>query len=168
MDSKNATQGRKTLVEEGTQFKGSLSSNCPIEVKGQIEGDVSAPALSVSASGSVHGRVKVGQIRSEGELAGEFDADVVQLSGTVKDNTVIRAKSLEVKLSPQNGKIQVIFGECQLEVGSEQASAQPSAQASVETPAGVSEIPKAPGVRPSVIPPKSGSVPPTADANGAP
>ena len=31
--------GRKTLVEEGTQFKGSLTSDCPIEVKGRVEGD---------------------------------------------------------------------------------------------------------------------------------
>jgi cytoskeletal protein CcmA (bactofilin family) len=114
-------KSRKTLVEEGTQFKGSLSSDCPIEVKGRIEGDLSAPALSVSPSGAVHGRIKVGEIRSQGELAGEFDADVVQLSGTVRDNTVIRAKSLEVKLAPPTGKMQVIFGECELEVGSEHA-----------------------------------------------
>ena len=115
------SNGRKTLVEEGTQFKGSLSSDCPIEVKGKIEGDLQAPALAVSTSGAVHGKVKVGQIQSQGEIAGEFDADVVQLSGTVKDNTVIRAKSLEVKLAPANGKMQVIFGECELEVGSEHA-----------------------------------------------
>lgn len=122
MTDKEAAQRRRTLVEEGTNFKGSLSSDCPIEVKGRVEGDLTAPALSVSASGAVHGHVKVGEMRSEGELAGEFDADVVQLSGTVKDNTVIRAKSLEVKLAPANGsKMQVIFGECELEVGSDQA-----------------------------------------------
>jgi cytoskeletal protein CcmA (bactofilin family) len=113
-------KSRKTLVEEGTQFKGSLSSDCPIEVKGRVEGDLSAPALAVSPSGAVHGRIKVGEIRSQGELAGEFDADLVQLSGTVRDNTVIRAKSLDVKLSPPGGKMQVIFGDCELEVGSEQ------------------------------------------------
>jgi cytoskeletal protein CcmA (bactofilin family) len=111
--------GRKTLVEEGTQFKGSLTSDCPIEVKGRVEGDLTAPALTVSASGAVHGKVKVGEMKSQGELAGEFDADVVQLSGTVKDNTVIRARSLEVKLTPANGKMQVVFGECELEVGTE-------------------------------------------------
>jgi cytoskeletal protein CcmA (bactofilin family) len=118
-DAKNG-HGRKTLVEEGTQFKGSLTSDCPIEVKGRIEGELSAPALAVSPTGAVHGKVKVGSIHSNGELAGEFDADVVQLSGSVKDNTVIRAKSLEVKLAPEKGKMQVIFGECELEVGSEQ------------------------------------------------
>ena len=128
------SNGRKTLVEEGTQFKGSLSSDCPIEVKGRIEGDLSAPALAVSTSGAVHGKVKVGQIQSQGELAGEFDADVVQLSGTVKDNTVIRAKSLEVKLAPPNGKMQVIFGECELEVGTEQAAKETGAKNSEAPP----------------------------------
>jgi cytoskeletal protein CcmA (bactofilin family) len=152
-------KSRKTLVEEGTQFKGSLSSDCPIEVKGRIEGDLSAPALAVSASGAVHGRIKVGEIRSQGELAGEFDADLVQLSGTVKDNTVIRAKSLEVKLTPPNGKMQVIFGECELEVGSEHA----------EKPTGThtSERPRSPSARPggeAAAAPEDGA---TADANGA-
>ena len=69
-DPKNTGSDRKTLVEEGTQFKGSLSSNCPIDVRGRIEGDVTAPALSVAAGGAVHGKVKVGEIRSHGELAG--------------------------------------------------------------------------------------------------
>jgi cytoskeletal protein CcmA (bactofilin family) len=143
-----AAHGRKTLVEEGTTFKGSLSSSCPVEVKGNVEGDITAPALSVSASGTVHGRIKVGEMRSQGELAGEFDADAVHLSGTIKNSTVIRAKSLEVKLAPAEGKMQVVFGECQLEVGTEEAS-----RVSVTPPA---EAPSAPADRS----PKAPSVPP--------
>jgi cytoskeletal protein CcmA (bactofilin family) len=119
--------GRKTLVEEGTQFKGSFSSDCLIEVKGRVEGELTAPALIVATSGAVHGKVKVGEMTSEGELAGEFDADVVKIAGTVKDNTVVRAKSLEVKLAPRNGRVQVIFGESQPEVGAEQAAKEPPA-----------------------------------------
>jgi cytoskeletal protein CcmA (bactofilin family) len=115
-DAKRA-DGPRTLVEEGTQFKGSLSSKCPIEVKGRVEGDLAAPSLTVSSTGAVHGKVKVAELFSEGEIAGEFDADLVRLSGVVKDNTVVRAKSLEVKLVPANGRMQVIFGECALEVG---------------------------------------------------
>jgi cytoskeletal protein CcmA (bactofilin family) len=115
-DAKRA-EGPRTLVEEGTQFKGSLSSKCPIEVKGRVEGDLQAPSLTVSSTGAVHGKVKVAELLSEGEIAGEFDADLVRLSGVVKDNTVLRAKSLEVKLTPANGRMQVIFGECALEVG---------------------------------------------------
>jgi cytoskeletal protein CcmA (bactofilin family) len=114
-DPKDAT--KRTLVEEGTELKGSLTSTCPVLVRGKIEGDVKAPALTVSPSGAVHGRAKVGEISAEGELSGEFDADVVQLSGSVKDRTVIRAKSLEVKLASESGKLQVVFGECELEVG---------------------------------------------------
>src|SRR5882672_8005825 len=120
--------GKKTLVEEGTQFKGSLSSSCPIVVRGKIEGDVTAPSLQVSATGAVHGKVKVGEMQSQGELAGEIDADIVQLSGTVKDKTVVRAKSLEVKLTPVSGKMQVIFGECTLDVGD-----MPSKEAAVSS-----------------------------------
>jgi cytoskeletal protein CcmA (bactofilin family) len=148
-DSKSGAGGRKTVVDEGTQFKGSLSSDCPIEVKGRVEGEVAAPSLVVSPSGGIRGRVKVGELKSDGEIAGEFDADVVQLSGTVKDNTVIRAKSLEVKLAPPNGKMQVIFGECELNVGDEQAK---------KDTGDAKEQPKR--NRPT-------SVPPQANANGA-
>ncbi len=159
------TQGRKTLVEEGTSFKGSLSSTCPVEVKGRVEGDVTAPALSVSASGSVHGKVKVGEMQSNGELSGEFDADIVQLSGSVKDRTIIRAKSLEVKLTPAEGKMQVVFGECQLEVGSETPRADATARGSNEKAPKASATPPEQATKPAD--PAKGSVRPPTDANGA-
>jgi cytoskeletal protein CcmA (bactofilin family) len=106
-----------TLVEEGTEFKGTLVSTCPVLVRGRVEGDVKAPSLTVSRSGAVHGRAGLGELHAEGELSGEFDADLVKLSGTVKDRTVIRAKSLEVKLAAETGKLEVVFGECELAVG---------------------------------------------------
>ena len=109
---------KRTVVEEGTHFTGNLSSTCPIDVRGRVEGDVQAPSLTVSARGAVHGHAKVGSVHSEGELSGEFEADTVELSGTVKDKTVIRARSLEVRLSSAKGQ-QVIFGDCELSVGDE-------------------------------------------------
>lgn len=113
-ESKDA---KRTLVEEGTELKGSLTSTCPVLVNGRIEGEIKAPALTVSPSGAVNGRAKVGELSADGELSGEFDADVVALSGTVKDKTVIKAKTLSVKLASENGKLSVMFGECDLEVG---------------------------------------------------
>lgn len=110
---------KQTVVEEGSCFKGTLTSTCPIHVHGRIEGDLETPSLTVSATGAVHGRAKVGAVRSQGELSGEFDADTIELAGTVRDNTVIRARSLEVKLASTRGKLQVIFGECELAVGDE-------------------------------------------------
>jgi cytoskeletal protein CcmA (bactofilin family) len=148
---------KRTLVEEGTHFKGALSSNCPVDVKGRVEGDLAAPSLSVSTTGSVQGKVKVGEMRSEGEIADDFDADVVQLSGTVKDNTVIRAKSLEVKLSAANGKLQVVFGECELSIGEDQV-AKP-----VDEPKKAEKKEEKPEKKEE----KAASVPPPAETNGA-
>src|SRR5688572_17380834 len=91
---------RQTIIDAGTGFKGNFDSDCPIVVKGRIEGQMTAPSLTVDTTGSVSGTVKVKELRSEGEIAGEYDADYVKLSGVVKDNTIIRAKTLEVNLSP--------------------------------------------------------------------
>jgi cytoskeletal protein CcmA (bactofilin family) len=108
---------KQTLIEDDTEFKGKLSSKCPVVVKGTVDGEIAGPSLHVSARGSVSGQVKVTELRSEGTIGGEFDAETVHLAGTVKSNTVIRARSLEVKLAPQSGRLQVTFGECELSVG---------------------------------------------------
>ena len=149
---------KKTLVEEGTEFKGSLTSRCPVEVRGRVEGDLDAPSLQVTTTGSVSGKVKVGKLISEGELAGELDADAALLAGTVKDNTVIRAKTLEVKLTAQNGsKMQVIFGEVTLDVGD--APREPVAPAKKKREAEGKSIPPVSASATSVPPPPK-SVPP--------
>ncbi len=114
---KVATSEKKTVVEEGTEFKGTLSSKCPVVINGRMDGEVTAPSMLVSSSGAVKGKVKVGDIRSEGEIAGEFDADTVVLAGKVNNKTIIRAKSLEVKLASDKDKLQVSFGNVSLEVG---------------------------------------------------
>lgn len=116
------SQEKQTLVEEGTQFKGSLTSTCPVVVRGKIEGEIETPSLTISESGAVHGKAKIGTVISKGDIAGEFDADSVQLSGSVQDNTVIRAKTLEVRLSAQEGKMEVVFGNANLAVGDDPAA----------------------------------------------
>lgn len=111
------SEQKRTLVEEGTEFRGAMTSSCPVVVRGKIEGELRAPSLSVSTTGAVHGKAVLGEVSSEGELAGEFDADVVRLSGRVQDNTVIRAKVLEVKLASEDRKMQVTFGNTELAIG---------------------------------------------------
>lgn len=108
---------KQTVVEDDTEFRGTLHSKCPVVVKGTVDGEIAGPSLHVSATGTVSGNVKVTELRSEGTVGGEFDAETVHLAGTVKNNTVIRAKSLEVRLSPKDGRLQVTFGECELAVG---------------------------------------------------
>jgi cytoskeletal protein CcmA (bactofilin family) len=145
MNDKNGLPtGKHTLVEEGTEFKGTMSSKCPIVVMGKVEGDVSGPEIHVSPTGVIAGNVKVKELRSEGEVAGEVEAEIVRISGKVRDRTVIRARTLEVSLAAEKGGMQVVFGECELAVGDEPnkaaaiaaATAQPAAAAATtEQPA---------------------------------
>ncbi|HVR01953.1 MAG TPA: polymer-forming cytoskeletal protein [Polyangia bacterium] len=108
---------KKTLIEEGTEFKGTLTSTCAIVVMGRVEGEMKGPSVEVTETGVLSGKAKVTELRSRGELSGEFDAEVVELSGRVRDKTVIRAKSLEVSLQRSEGGIGMVFGDCELAVG---------------------------------------------------
>jgi cytoskeletal protein CcmA (bactofilin family) len=111
------SETKRTLIEEGTELKGTLTSTCPIVVMGRVDGEMTGPSVEVTESGTLCGKAKVTELRSRGELAGEFDAQVVELSGRVRDKTLIRAQSLEVSLKRNDGRIEVVFGECELAVG---------------------------------------------------
>jgi len=119
MEMLESSATKETVLEEGTEFDGSIRSKCPITVSGTLKGDVSAPSLTITASGSVYGQVKVAELRSQGVVAGQIDAESVELSGHVNDQTVIRASSLQVTLNQNGtgGKLQVTFGNCDLEIG---------------------------------------------------
>jgi len=108
---------KKTLIEDGTELKGTLTSTCPIVVMGRVDGEMTGPSVEVTESGILCGKAKVTELRSRGELAGEFDAQVVELSGKVRDKTLIRAQSLEVSLKRNDGRIEMVFGDCELAVG---------------------------------------------------
>jgi cytoskeletal protein CcmA (bactofilin family) len=107
---------KKTIIEEGTDFKGTLQASCPILARGRIEGEISGPALEVTDTGVVAGQVRVTELRSRGELAGKFEADEVMLSGRVRDDTVIVAKALEV-LPARAGTVAVALDDCELQIG---------------------------------------------------
>ncbi|HEY7371655.1 MAG TPA: polymer-forming cytoskeletal protein [Polyangia bacterium] len=111
------SETKRTLIEEGTELKGTLTSTCPIVVMGRVDGEMTGPSVEVTESGTLCGKAKVTELRSRGELAGEFDAQVVELSGRVRDKTLIRAQSMEVSLKRSDGRIEVVFGECELAIG---------------------------------------------------
>jgi cytoskeletal protein CcmA (bactofilin family) len=136
---------KQTVLEEGTEFEGSIRSQCPITVSGTLKGDIAAPSLTITLSGSVQGQVKVSNLKSEGEIAGEIDAESVELSGHVSDQTTIRASSLQVKLSQNgsSGKLQVTFGNCDLHVGDAAAKSLGTLSKAGSRKKGVDEQPKA-------------------------
>jgi cytoskeletal protein CcmA (bactofilin family) len=114
-----ASTRRGNVIDEGSTFKGVISGNSTVTVRGVLEGEVEGPALEVEQGGVLIGKAKVTELRSRGELAGHFDANDVELSGKVRDDTVIRAAALLVSatLGGDGGEPQAVFGGCQLEVG---------------------------------------------------
>jgi cytoskeletal protein CcmA (bactofilin family) len=133
---------KQTLLEEGTVFKGTLKSSCPIVVNGTIEGEVTAPEITIARTGTVLGTIKARTLRSYGLLAGNVDAGDVFLFGAVRSNTVIKARALEVKLgSPNRGHLEVIFGEYSLDAEARDATAQPNGAAPVTVTAPSEALP---------------------------
>ncbi len=127
--AENKTKVEHSIIAPGTEFEGVVVSSCGIIVGGRITGDLSAPSLHVHEKGTVGGRIKVGSLISRGEISGEIDADKVELSGRVGDRTVLRAKTLDVKLGEDGGPLRVAFGDCELQVGGAVASGSGRAQA---------------------------------------
>ncbi len=112
-----ADSTKQTVIENGTEFDGSITSECAILLSGKVKGELSAPTLVVSSSGTLDGQVVVSELRSEGEISGDIEAETIELSGSVSDRTVIKANTLEVKLDQPGNGLQVTFGNCELQVG---------------------------------------------------
>jgi cytoskeletal protein CcmA (bactofilin family) len=105
---------RTTVVEEGSSLNGTLKSSCRVMVLGRVEGEVTGPSVEVSGTGVIHGTVKATSIRSRGELSGSFEAEDIELAGRILDDSVIKAKALQVNLEGEAG---IVFGACELEIG---------------------------------------------------
>jgi cytoskeletal protein CcmA (bactofilin family) len=131
---------KQTVIEAGTEFDGSVKSQCAITLSGILKGQLHAPALTITESGSVQGKVKVTALKSLGEVSGDIEAEEVVLSGRVNDQTTIRAKSLEVKLTKATGGVAVSFGNCELQVGDKPpATSEKHAKTEAEAHAGKSQ-----------------------------
>jgi hypothetical protein len=90
-----------------------------VVVNGRLEGELSAPELEITTTGVVQGNIKAERLSSRGKLSGNIDAGDLFLSGSVGSKTVIKAKNLEVKLMPEQGRMELTFGECTLDIGDE-------------------------------------------------
>ena len=126
-----ADDSRMTVIENGTEFDGTIKSERSIILSGSVKGQVTAPALDVTQSGKVQCTVKVSQFSCKGEVAGEVVAENVELAGKVCDSTIIRAKSLDVKLMQSDGGVEVSFGNCELQIGD--LPARPKEKATTST-----------------------------------
>jgi cytoskeletal protein CcmA (bactofilin family) len=156
----SAKGDKQTLIEQGTEFKGTMKSTCPVVVNGRVEGELTAPELDVTATGTVRGNIKADRLSSRGSLSGNIDAGDLFLSGTVGSKTVIKAKNLEVKLTPEQGRMELTIGECTLDVGDEptrERRSEPSLKAAGPSSNSTSQLPVTrsfPPANASVSPPQ--------------
>lgn len=107
-----------SVIAKGTTFTGTVKSGGPITVSGTLEGELDAPELEIAEGGVVSGRIKVERLRSAGEIAGQVEAGHLTLAGRVRDDTTIRAREIEVKLSSgDKAPLALSFGNARVEVG---------------------------------------------------
>ena len=99
-----------TVVQEGTDFRGDFNSTCPIVVNGRIEGGVKAPAVTITDSGMLQGTVEAKTIACRGSVSGVLEADAIELSGTIAQNTIVRAQRLKLDIESTSGRIELAFG----------------------------------------------------------
>jgi cytoskeletal protein CcmA (bactofilin family) len=129
-DSTNGrTTGKRTLVDEGTELKGTIKSTCPVVIAGRVEGDISGPSIEIAEKGFVTGTVKAAEVVSRGEVYGLIEAENLELSGKIQDGTVIVARSLDIKVNRLGPREPIQFGECELSIGEEPNKAAAIAKA---------------------------------------
>jgi cytoskeletal protein CcmA (bactofilin family) len=107
---------KRTVIEEGAELTGVFRLQHPLVVLGKLEGEISGPALLIRDGGVVAGRVKVGELRSSGEIGGEIDVQMAHLSGRVRDKTVLRTRTLELH-SQHTAGMPAMFLDCEIEAG---------------------------------------------------
>jgi hypothetical protein len=144
-----ADETKRTVIENGTEIEGAIKSDRAIVLSGSVKGQVTAPSLDVTQDGSIKGTVKVNRFACRGEVGGEVMAEAVELSGRILDATVIRSKTLDVKLAQGDGGVEVTFGNCELQVGD--LPAKPAAKSATSTTESSKTAPKPQAVGPDVV-----------------
>jgi cytoskeletal protein CcmA (bactofilin family) len=100
-----------TIIEEGTLFRGEFTSRGPVLVNGRLEGDVKAPAVTVTTSGALHGKVEAKTISCRGSVSGVLEADAIELTGAIARDTIVRAQRLNLDVESTSGRIELAFNQ---------------------------------------------------------
>lgn len=168
--SETSLDDKRSQLQAGTRLEGSFQSQRPVTVNGELRGQLAAPELEVTHTGSVHGEIRVDRLSCRGKISGQVEAGRLVLSGWIGDCTYIRADRLEVAQPPDGAPRLLRLGECQLEVGED-----PALQLDQRPPGTVSTVPRGVSLLPSTAP-RSGtvdeaeatSVPPAVTKSAAP
>lgn len=106
-----------TTIANGSAIKGSIKSQCNVVIDGHMEGDVEAPLVRISASGTLIGNVSANSIESFGSISGEMHASKFVLNGRIEKDSKIIADSIEFSDAEADQSVGITLGECEIYVG---------------------------------------------------
>jgi cytoskeletal protein CcmA (bactofilin family) len=79
------------------QITGALRSSGQIQVDGIVNGDITAPSITVGQTGTVIGKLIAAEIHVWGTVHGELDGDVISLSRTARVYAQITHAGLSIE-----------------------------------------------------------------------
>jgi cytoskeletal protein CcmA (bactofilin family) len=83
------------------QITGALRSSGQIQIDGIVNGDVTAPSITIGQSGTVIGKLVAGEIHVCGTVHGELEGDMISLSRTAR----VYARLSHAGLSVEEGAV---------------------------------------------------------------
>ena len=79
------------------QITGALRSSGDIQIDGIVNGDITAPSITIGQSGTVIGRLVAAEIHIWGTVHGELDGDRISLGRTARVYAQLRHAGLSVE-----------------------------------------------------------------------
>lgn len=89
--------GRLSVIARDLQITGALRSDGEIQVDGIVNGDITAPSITIGQTGTVIGRLAAAEIRIWGTVHGELDADHISLARSARVYAQLRHAGLTIE-----------------------------------------------------------------------
>jgi len=89
--------GRLSVIARDMQITGALRSSGEIQIDGIVNGDITAPGITIGQTGTVIGRLVAAEIRVWGTVHGELDGDRISLARTARVYARLRHAGLSIE-----------------------------------------------------------------------
>jgi cytoskeletal protein CcmA (bactofilin family) len=92
-----ASKRKSTVIGEGLRIIGSVSADGPIEVNGQVDGDLHCTSVTVSPKACINGAIKARSAVVNGKVEGPISGEDVVLKSHAFVTGDIQAQSLSIE-----------------------------------------------------------------------
>ena len=101
--SQNAktTQPEQAQIGAGIRITGRIDSDGQLVLAGQLDGDIKAEAISITATGSVTGELHAQQVVIAGHVSGDVYAEHLLIASTAHVKGALRYQKIEIETGAQ-------------------------------------------------------------------